>query len=111
MCLVSSGPVVFEEDPKTSATGIKISWKTISKRFWNGEQVTFEVNVYSVDHILKKSHLTKVTGAIISGLRPKTTYIVSITGRTVFGRFQNVTVTLVTTKESKFDIILDKSQK
>ncbi|XP_028413458.1 titin-like isoform X2 [Dendronephthya gigantea] len=98
---ISSGPVVLEEDPKTSATGVKISWKPISKRFWSGEQVTFEVNVSSVDHILKKSHLTKTTGAIFSGLRPKTTYIVSITGRTVFGRFQNVTVIFVTTKENK----------
>ncbi|XP_028394142.1 uncharacterized protein LOC114518358 [Dendronephthya gigantea] len=96
-----SRPVVLKGDPETSATGIRLSWHPISKTFWNGEEVSFEVNVFSVSRILQKSHTTKTTSAIISGLRPDTTYIIHITGITVFGRFQNSTVTSVNTKENK----------
>ncbi len=99
--IVPSGPVVLNEKSETSTTGIKLSWKPISKKFWNGEQVTFEVHVSLMDNTWKKSYETKTTSAIISGLRPTTTYIVNITGRTVFGPFQNVTVAVMKTKESK----------
>ena len=99
--IVPSGPVVLNEKSETSTTGIKLSWKPISKKFWNGEQVTFEVHVSLMDNTWKKSYETKTTSAIISGLRPTTTYNVDITGRTVFGPFQNVTVAVMETKESK----------
>jgi hypothetical protein len=91
----------LEKEPETSTTGIKLSWKPISRKFWNGEQITFEVLVVSsLDHTWEKSFVTKTTSAIISGLRPATTYIVSVAGSTVFGPVQNVTVT-VETNESK----------
>ena len=91
----------MEKEPETSITGIKLSWKPISKEFWNGEQITFEVNVFSVNnYVLQKSYVTKTTTAIISGLIPATKYIVNITGKTVFGPVQNLTVA-VKTKESK----------
>ncbi len=98
--IVPSGPIVLDEESETSTTGIKLSWRPISKKFWNGEQVTFEVHVSSMD-TWKKSYETKTTSAIISGLRPATAYIVNITGRTVFGPFQNVTIAVMQTKESK----------
>ncbi|CAB4035380.1 neural cell adhesion molecule L1 isoform X1, partial [Paramuricea clavata] len=98
---IPSGPVVLEKKPETSTTGIKLSWKPVSNKFWNGEQVTFEVNVSSVAHVWQKSRVTKATSALISGLLPTTTYIVSIRGRTVFGSFQNVTLSVVKTKENK----------
>ena len=99
--IVPSGPVVLNEESETSTTGIKLSWKPISKKFWNGEQVTFEVHISSMNNTWKKSYKVKKNSAIISGLRPTTTYIVNITGRTVFGPFQNVTVAVMKTKESK----------
>ena len=99
--IVPSGPVVLEKDPETSATGMKLSWKRISKRFWNGERVTFVVSV-SRNHKFQKFYTTKATNAIISGLRPSTTYNVTITGNTVFGPFLNATRTSIRTKESKF---------
>ena len=97
----------MEKEPETSITGIKLSWKPISKEFWNGEQITFEVNVFSVNnYVLQKSYVTKTTSAIISGLLPATKYIVNVTGKTVFGPIQNLTVP-VKTKESKlYDVIL-----
>ncbi len=97
----------MEKEPETSITGIKLSWKPISKEFWNGEQITFEVNVFSVNnYVLQKSYVTKTTSAIISGLLPATKYIVNVTGKTVFGPIQNLTVA-VKTKESKlYDVIL-----
>jgi hypothetical protein len=97
----------LEKEPETSITGIKLSWKPISKEFWNGEQITFEVNVFSVNnYVLQKSYVTKTTSAIISGLLPATKYIVNVTGKTVFGPIQNLTVA-VKTKESKlYDVIL-----
>ncbi|XP_028394789.1 hemicentin-1-like [Dendronephthya gigantea] len=98
---IPSGPVVLKGDPETSATGIRLSWHPISKTFWNGEEVSFKVNVFSVDHILEKTQITKTNSAIISGLRPKTAYIVNITGITVFGRFKKSAVTSVNTKENK----------
>ena len=94
------------EKSETSTTGIKLSWKPISKTFWNGEPVKFKVDVFSEDHILQKSYITKATTAIISGLRPTTSYIVSITGSTVFGPFQNATVAVVKTKESKLRLFM-----
>ncbi len=92
----------MEIEPETSITGIKLSWKPISKEFWNGEQITFEVDVFSVrsNYVLQKSYTTKTTSAIISGLLPATKYIVNVTGKTVFGPIQNLTVP-VKTKESK----------
>ena len=99
--IVPSGPIVLNEKSETSTTGIKLSWKPISKKFWNGEQVTFEVHVSSMDNTWKKSYKVKTTNAVISGLRPATAYIVNITGRTVFGPFQNVTIAVMQTKESK----------
>jgi hypothetical protein len=99
--IVPSGPVVLEKKKETSTTGIKLSWKPISKTFWNGEQVEFIVNVSSMDPIWQKSYVTKATSAIISGLRPATRYTVSITGNTVFGPFQNSAVAVLETKESK----------
>ena len=97
----------MEKEPETSITGIKLSWKPISKEFWNGEQITFEVNVFSVNnYVLQKSYVTKTTSVIISGLLPATKYIVNVTGKTVFGPIQNLTVA-VKTKESKlYDVIL-----
>ena len=97
----------MEKEPETSITGIKLSWKPISKEFWNGEQITFGVNVFSVsNYVLQKSYTTKTTSAIISGLLPATKYIVNVTGKTVFGPIQNLTVP-VKTKESKlYDVIL-----
>ena len=95
----------MEKKPETSTTGIKLSWKPVPKKFWNGEQVTFEVNVSSVDHVRQKSRVTKVTSAIISGLLPTTRYIVSIRGRTVFGPFRNATLAVVITKESESRLI------
>ena len=99
--LVPSGPVVLEGEPETSTTGIRLSWKPISIQFWNGEEITFQVNVSSFDYTFKKSYVTKTTSAIISGLLPATKYIVDITGKTVFGLTKNRTV-VVKTKESKF---------
>ena len=99
--VVPSGPVVLEGEPETSTTGIRLSWKSISKQFWNGEEITFQVNVSSLDYTFKKSYVTKTTSAIISGLLPATKYIVNITGKTVFGLTKNRTV-VVKTQESKF---------
>ena len=91
----------MEKEPETSATGIRISWKPISKKFWNGEEITFQVNVSLPDDTAKRSYVTKTTSAIISNLLPGTRYIVVIAGSTVFGPIEDRTVT-VTTKESKF---------
>ena len=99
--IVPSGPVVLEGEPETSTTGIRLSWKPISKLFWNGEEITFQMNVSSLDFTLKKSYVTKTTSAIISGLLPATKYIIDITGKTVFGLTKSRTV-VVKTKESKF---------
>ena len=99
--VVPSGPVVLEGELETSTTGIRLSWKSISKQFWNGEEITFQVNVSSLDYTFKKSYVTKTTSAIISGLLPATKYIVNITGKTVFGLTKNRTV-VVKTEESKF---------
>ena len=99
--IVPSGPVTLEKEPETSTTGIRISWKPISKYFWNGEKITFRMEVYSLDYTLKKSHVTRTTSAIISGLVPATKYIVELTGETIFGSTENRTL-IVKTKESKF---------
>ncbi len=94
----------MEKEPETSITGIKLSWKPIWKEFWNGEQITFQVNVFSVNnYTLQKSYVTNTTCAIIWGLLPATKYIVTITGKTVFGPIQNRTVA-VKTQESKLSI-------
>jgi hypothetical protein len=98
--IVPSGPVVFEKEPETSTTAIRLSWKPISKKFWNGEEITFQVNVSSPDNNFKRSYVTKTASAIISDLLPGTTYIVVITGKTIFGPIENRTV-IVKTKESK----------
>ena len=97
-CSVLTGPVVLQNEPETSSTAIRLSWNPISKKFWNGKQLTFQVDVFSVDYTLVKSYTTTKNTAIISGLLPATTYIVNITGRTVLGRIENRTVT-VKTKE------------
>ena len=104
ICLVPSGPVILEKDPEISTTGIKLSWKPISHEFWNGEQVTFQVNVVAVDNTWQKSYVTIKTSFIISGLLPSTAYSVSITGNTVFGPFQNITKIALKTEESKLSV-------
>ena len=91
-------------EAETSTTGIKLEWHPISKRFWSGEQVTFEVNITSADHVFLWSYSTKATSIIISKLEPTTTYFVTIRGITVFGPFPVVNKIEVTTKESKFTI-------
>ena len=58
----------------------------------------FQIDVSSVQYTLAKSYTTRRNSAIISGLRPSTTYILNITGSTVFGRIQNRTVTVKTTQ-------------
>ena len=98
---VPSGPVVLEREPEPSETGIRLSWKPISERFWNGEEITFQVNVSLLDYSPKKSYETKERSAIISGLFPATTYIIVITGKTVFGHIKSRTA-IVKTKASKF---------
>ena len=100
--IVPSGPVVFDKDPESSSTGIRLLWKPISKTFWNGEEITFQVDVLSADYTLIKSYTTKKNTAIISGLFPATKYIVNITGRTVFGAIENRTVTVKTTEGKLF---------
>ena len=103
--VVPSGPVIFEKEPETSSTGIRLRWKPISKKFWNGEEITFQVHVFSLDYTLVKSYTTKKNTAIISGLFPNTTYIVNVTGSTVFGPIENRTIT-VKTNEGKLFIDL-----
>ena len=100
--LVPSGPVVFDKDPESSSTGIRLFWKPISKTFWNGDEITFQVDVLSVDYTLLKSYRTKKNTVIISGLLPATKYIVNITGRTVFGPMENRRVTVETTEGKYF---------
>ena len=63
--------------------------------------MTFKINVSSVDSTWQKSYVVQATSAIISGLLPSTAYIVSITGETVFGPFQNITEIILKTEESK----------
>ena len=63
--------------------------------------MTFKINVSSVDNTWQKSYVVQATSAIISGLLPSTAYIVSITGETVFGPFQNITEIILKTEESK----------
>jgi hypothetical protein len=102
--IVPSGHVVLEKEPETSTTGIRISWKPISKKFWNGEEITFQVDVYSAQstNLHKvKSYSTKKNTAIISRLLPATRYIINITGSTVFGPIGNRTIA-AKTKEGKF---------
>ena len=106
--IVLTGPVVLQNEPETSSTAIRLSWKPISKKFWSGKELTFQVDVFSADYTLVKSYTTKKTTAVISGLLPATTYIVNITGSTVFGRIENRTVT-VKTKESKLSYDLRNS--
>ena len=101
--IVRSGPVVFDKEPESSSTGIRLSWKPILKTFWNGEEITFQVDVLSVDYTLVKSYPTKKNSAIISGLFPATVYIVNITGRTVFGPIENRTENVTTTQGKLFN--------
>ena len=103
--LVPSGPIILEKEIlEISTTGIKLSWKPISHVFWNGEQVTFQINVTAVDNTWQKSYVTIKTSVIISGLLPSTAYIVSVTGKTIFGPFQNITKIALKTEESKLSV-------
>ena len=99
--IAPSGPVLLKKEPETSATGIRLSWKPISKRFWNREQIEFEIRILSANRTFIKSYITEKTSTIVSGLLPATSYIVDISGSTVFGGIQSHNVT-VKTKESKF---------
>ena len=103
MFTVPSDPVVFGKNTMSSTTGIKVSWKPIPKKFWNQELVTFEVNVSLHPSITPvQSFLTTRTSATISNLQPNTTYTVTVSGRTVFGRFDRATSAVVKTKPSKY---------
>lgn len=87
----------------SSTTGIKVSWKPIPKIFWNQEPVTFEINVSLHRNVIPvQSFLTTRTSATISDLRPNTTYTVTVSGRTVFGRFSRATSVIVKTKPSMY---------
>ena len=100
--LVPSGPVVFEKN-QTSTTGIKLSWKPIPKQFWNGEQVTFKIDVLRIDTTeKKKNYSTEKTSAIIAGLQPNTTYNVTVLGSTPFGDFDCASSITLRTKQSKY---------
>ena len=101
--IVRSGPVVFDKEPESSSTGIRLSWKPILKTFWNGEEITFQVVLLSDNYTFVKSYTTKKSTAIISGLFPATKYIVNITGRTVFGPIENRAVTVNTTEGKLFN--------
>ena len=68
--------------------------------------MTFQINVAAVDNTWQKSYVTKTTSVIISGLLPSTNYIVSITGKTVFGPFQNITIISRKTEESKLNVYI-----
>ena len=68
--LVPSGPVVFDGEPETSTTGIRVSWLPIEKSFWNGQEITYKITLME-NRRKVKVFTTTDSKIIFAGLKPK----------------------------------------
>ena len=82
--LVPSGPVVFDGEPETSTTGIRVSWLPIEKSFWNGQEITYKITLME-NRRKVKVFTTTDSKIIFAGLKPKTTYTIILSGKTKLG--------------------------
>lgn len=99
--------MVFEREPETTTTGIRLFWKPIEKSFWNGQEITYVISVMK-NHIRVKVYKATDSKAIIAGLQPSTTYIIVLYGKTTLGETPR-TAKIATTKPSTFLLIHQKS--
>ena len=101
--LVPSGPVVFDGEPETSTTGIRLSWLRIEKSFWNGQEITYKIILMKNRRKVKLFTTTDLK-VIFAGLKPKTTYTVILSGKTKLGEIPP-SAKEATTKPSTFLLI------
>ena len=95
--------MVFDGEPETSTTGIRLSWLRIEKSFWNGQEITYKIILMKNRRKVKRFTTTDLK-VIFAGLKPKTTYTVILSGKTKLGEIPP-SAKEATTKPSTFLLI------
>ena len=62
--------MVFDGEPETSTTGIRVSWLPIEKSFWNGQEITYKITLME-NRRKVKVFTTTDSKIIFAGLKPK----------------------------------------
>ena len=95
--------MVFDGEPETSTTGIRVSWLPIEKSFWNGQEITYKITLME-NRRKVKVFTTTDSKIIFAGLKPKTTYASILSGKTKLGEIPP-SAKEATTKPSTFLLI------
>ena len=95
--------MVFDGEPETSTTGIRLSWLRIEKSFWNGQEITYKIILMKNRRKVKRFTTTDLK-VIFAGLKPKTTYTIILSGKTKLGEIPS-SAKEATTKPSTFLLI------